>query len=98
MENTLAAYEPAEVAALLSGFVFQEKTDVEPVLPPKLLEGVAAILDIAERIGRVQDAHKLAAPDAKSSLKFGLAEAVYEWAKGMVRAPHPGVQRFSNTI
>ncbi|KAG9042495.1 hypothetical protein FS837_010810 [Tulasnella sp. UAMH 9824] len=83
LENTLASYEPEEVVALLSGFVFQEKTEVEPVLPPKLEEGRDVILGIADRVGRVQDLHKVAVPDSKSKLKFGLAEAVYEWAKGM---------------
>ena len=38
LENTLANYEPEEVVALLSGFVFQEKADAELVIPPKLLE------------------------------------------------------------
>lgn len=64
--------------------MFQEKTEVEPVLPPKLEEGRDVILGIADRVGRVQDFHKVAVPDSKSKLKFGLAEAVYEWAKGMV--------------
>ncbi|KAG8960223.1 hypothetical protein FRC03_006879 [Tulasnella sp. 419] len=83
LENTLALYEPEEVVALLSAFVFQEKTEVEPVLPPKLQEGCATILGIAGRVGRVQDKHKVSAPDFQTSLKFGLAEVVYEWAKGM---------------
>ncbi|KAG8987538.1 hypothetical protein FRB90_003297 [Tulasnella sp. 427] len=83
LENTLASYEPEEVVALLSGFVFQEKTDVEPTLPPKLEQGRDDILNIADRVGRVQDFHKVAVPDSRSKLKFGLAEVVYEWAKGM---------------
>jgi antiviral helicase SKI2 len=85
LENTLANYEPEEVVALLSAFVFQEKTDVEPVIPPKLEEGRDAILALADRVGRVQDTHKVAAADFQTALKFGLAEVVYEWAKGMVR-------------
>lgn len=84
LENTLASYEPEEVVALLSGFVFQEKSDSEPVLPPKLEAGRDVVLGIADRVGRVQDLHKVAVPDSKSKLKFGLAEVVYEWAKGMV--------------
>lgn len=80
----MALYEPEEVVALLSCFVFQEKTDVEPVLPPKLEEGRDLILSIAGRVGRVQDLHKVASPDWQSALKFGIAEVVYEWAKGMV--------------
>lgn len=86
LENTLANYEPEEVVALLSCFVFQEKTDVEPAMPPKLEEGCKAILAISDRVGRVQDAHKVAVEDFRSNLKFGLVEVVYEWAKGMVSA------------
>ena len=85
LENTFATYQPEEVVALLSCFVFQEKTDVEPVLPPKLEEGRDAILSISEWVGRVQDLHKVNAPEFQSTLKFGLIEVVYEWAKGMVR-------------
>ncbi|KAK7063867.1 ATP-dependent RNA helicase [Favolaschia claudopus] len=83
LENTLAGYEPEEVVALLSCFVFQEKTDVEPVISPRLEEGRAAILAISDRVGRMQDLHKVAAEDFRSNLKFGLVEVVYEWAKGM---------------
>lgn len=38
LENVFAAYEPEEVVALLSCFIFQEKTDVEPLLTSKLEE------------------------------------------------------------
>ncbi|THH29341.1 hypothetical protein EUX98_g4845 [Antrodiella citrinella] len=82
LENTLAAYEPEEVVALLSCFVFQEKTDVEPVIPPKLQEGRDAIMAISERVGRVQVRHKVPGEEFRA-LKFGLVEVVYEWAKGM---------------
>lgn len=70
--------------ALLSCFVFQEKTDVEPVIPPKLEEGRDAIIAISDRVGRLQDKHKVATEEFRSKLNFGLAEVVYEWAKGMV--------------
>ncbi|KAK0199046.1 antiviral helicase [Armillaria mellea] len=82
LENALAGYEPEEVVALLSCFVFQEKTDIEPVIPPRLEEGKAAILAISERIERLQDKHKVPVEDFRK-LKFGLVEVVYEWAKGM---------------
>ena len=84
LENALAAYGPEEVAALLSAFVFQEKTDVEPVIPPALQEGLEAIMRVAERVGRVQDRHKVPGEDFRQ-IKPGLVEVVYEWAKGMVR-------------
>ena len=83
LENTLASYDPEEVVALISCFVFQEKTDVEPVIPLKLQSGREAILAIADRVGKVQLSHKVG-EDLDARLKFGLVEVVYEWAKGMV--------------
>ncbi|KAJ2923033.1 hypothetical protein H1R20_g14061, partial [Candolleomyces eurysporus] len=83
LENVFASYEPEEVVALLSCFVFQEKTDVEPVVPPRLEEGREAISAISDRVERIQTLHKVASDDYKSILKFGLLEVVYEWAKGM---------------
>jgi antiviral helicase SKI2 len=84
LENTLAAYEPEEVVALLSSFVFQEKTAVEPVFPPRLEEGRDALQAILDRVAQVQDRHKVVSDENRWSLNFGLMEAVYEWAKGMV--------------
>jgi antiviral helicase SKI2 len=80
----LASYEPEEVVALLSCFVFQEKTDVQPEVPPKLKAGQDEIMKLADRVGRRQLANKVADPDFAGKLKFGLVEVVYEWARGMV--------------
>ncbi|KAF8510888.1 antiviral helicase [Hysterangium stoloniferum] len=82
LENTLAGYEPEEVVALISCFVFQEKTDVEPVIPPKLEAGRDAILAIVDRVDAVQLQHSVG-EDLSARVKFGLVEVVYEWAKGM---------------
>lgn len=38
LENILADFEPEEIVALLSCFVFQEKTDIEPEIPSRLKE------------------------------------------------------------
>jgi antiviral helicase SKI2 len=84
LENTLAAYEPEEVVALLSAFVFQEKTEVEPMFPPRLEEGRDELTAILERVTQVQNRHQVAADEHRWTLNFGLMEAVYEWAKGMV--------------
>lgn len=84
LENTLGGYEPEEVVALLSCFVFQEKTDAEPTLTPRLESGRDAIVAIADRVGAVQDLCKVVAEEHRTDLKFGLMEVVYEWAKGMV--------------
>ncbi|KAJ3044020.1 hypothetical protein HDV00_003549 [Rhizophlyctis rosea] len=85
LENFLADYEPAEIVALLSCFVFQEKSQNEPVLTPKLEKGVQTIKDIAIRVAETQyecglDVRR---EDALGGLKFGLVEVVYEWARGL---------------
>lgn len=86
LENTLAAYEPEEIVALLSAFIFQDKSDIEPVMSPQLQEAAEKLMAIADRVGGVQDRHKVSAADVEKKLKFGLVEVVYEWAKGMVSA------------
>ena len=84
----LAEYEPEEIAALISAFVFQEKTESVPLLTPRLEKGKAAIVRISERVNEVQIQHQVIlssedANDFESRPRFGLAEVVYEWARGM---------------
>jgi antiviral helicase SKI2 len=79
----LAGYSPEEVVALLSCFVFQEKTDVEPKLTEKLEEGKIALIAISDRVEAIQTSRKLAASEFRM-MKFGLMEVVYEWAQGTV--------------
>jgi antiviral helicase SKI2 len=84
----LADYTPEEIVALLSAFVFQEKTDVEPTLTASLERGVAAIVKISEKVNEIQTLHQviLSADDSNdfvSKPRFGMVEVVYEWARGM---------------
>ncbi|KAI8601786.1 NUC185 domain-containing protein [Dissophora ornata] len=85
LDNMLSEFEPEEIVALLSCFVCQEKNASEPVLTPQLAKGKDMILAIEMRMAEVQKAHGLesAAAPGTSMLKFGLAEVVYEWARGM---------------
>jgi antiviral helicase SKI2 len=85
LENFLADYEPAEIVALLSCFVFQEKSQSEPMLTGRLERGIEEIKKIATRVYEVQQACGLnvGASDALEGLRFGLVEVVYEWARGM---------------
>ena len=71
---------------MLSCFVFQEKTESEPLLSERLKKGRATILEIAERVGKVQDYWKVGAGEGEVQERFkpGLMEVVYEWARGMV--------------
>ncbi|KAM0275026.1 hypothetical protein ACHAQH_007632 [Verticillium albo-atrum] len=88
LDNVLADYEPAEIAALLSAFVFQEKTDNEPTLTGNLERGKQTIIDISEKVNNVQTIHQVIqstddSNDFTSRPRFGLMEVVYEWARGM---------------
>ncbi|MCJ1310801.1 hypothetical protein MMC25_004468 [Agyrium rufum] len=88
LENALSDYEPAEMVALLSAFVFQEKTDTEPTLTPALEKGKEMIIKISEKVNAYQTEHQviLSSDDSNdfvSRPRFGLVEVVYEWARGM---------------
>ncbi|KAL1967021.1 hypothetical protein VTN77DRAFT_3545 [Rasamsonia byssochlamydoides] len=88
LENVLAEYEPEEIVALLSAFVFQEKTENEPTLTPRLEKGKEAIIRISDKVNEYQILHQVIlssedANDFTSKPRFGLVEVVYEWAKGM---------------
>ncbi|OKL61921.1 hypothetical protein UA08_02605 [Talaromyces atroroseus] len=88
LENVLAEYEPEEIVALLSAFVFQEKTENEPTLTARLEKGKEAIIRIADKVNDFQILHQVIlssedSNDFTSKPRFGLMEVVYEWAKGM---------------
>lgn len=85
LENILADYTPEEVVALLSIFVFVEKTDSQPIIPPKLQTGLDVIYRIAEDVEREQGHAQVQYDEFKEKFKPGLVEVVYQWAKGMVR-------------
>jgi antiviral helicase SKI2 len=88
LENVLADYEPEEIVALLSSFVFQEKTDITPNITPALERGMETIVEISEKVNHYQTVHQviLSSDDSNdfvSRPRFGLVEVVYEWARGM---------------
>ncbi|KAF1813072.1 antiviral helicase [Eremomyces bilateralis CBS 781.70] len=88
LENALADYEPEEIVALLSAFVFEEKTDSEPTLTPRLEKGKNKIIEISNKVNRVQETYQviLSSDDSNdfvSKPRFGMVEVVYEWARGM---------------
>ena len=80
----MADYTAEEVVALLSIFVFVEKTDSQPVILPKLADGLEVIYRIADEVEREQDRFSVQYDEFREKFKPGLVEVVYEWAKGMV--------------
>lgn len=88
LDNVLADYEPAEIAALLSAFVFQEKSDSTPNLSGNLERARDKIIEISEKVNNVQTVHQVIQTSDESNdfacqPRFGLMEVVYEWARGM---------------
>jgi antiviral helicase SKI2 len=88
LENVLADYEPAEIAALLSAFVFQEKTTSVPRLTGNLERGMQTIVELSEKVNAIQTLHQVILTSDESNdfvcrPRFGLMEVVYEWARGM---------------
>lgn len=88
LDNVLAEFEPEEIVALLSAFVFQEKTESVPHLTPRLEKGQKAIIAISEKVNNLQVQNQVIqssedSNDFASQPRFGLAEVVYEWARGM---------------
>ncbi|WOO80266.1 Putative ATP-dependent RNA helicasec [Vanrija pseudolonga] len=83
LENVLASYTAEEAVALLSVFVFVEKTESEPKIEPKLLQGLDTIYRIADEVENCQLRRHVAFEDFREKFKPGLVEVVYEWARGM---------------
>lgn len=88
LDNVLADYEPAEIAALLSAFVFQEKSDMVPNLSSNLERGRNTIIEISEKVNAIQTKYQVIQTSEESNdfackPRFGLMEVVHEWARGM---------------
>lgn len=85
-ENVLANLEPEEIVAVLSALIFQEKTQSEPTLTPRLEDAREVVKRITESLGLIQLEQHLEIDPAvftKGALNFGLMEVVYEWSRGM---------------
>ena len=66
--------------------MFQEKSDNEPPLTPRLQAAKAQATAIAQSLGRLQAAHGLptSADDyLAQNLNFGVMDVVYDWARGV---------------
>ncbi|XP_028393122.1 helicase SKI2W-like [Dendronephthya gigantea] len=83
--NFFNGFEPAEVVALLSCFVFEQKKCGEPKLTEKLKKGKETILQTATKIATVEKKCGMdtSCEEFLQQFKFGLVEVVYEWARGM---------------
>ncbi|XP_026314967.1 helicase SKI2W [Hyposmocoma kahamanoa] len=79
--NVFTDKNPAEIAALLSCFVFQARTQVEQQLTEKLAEGVKAIEQIDAELSNIESKYLVGQFEGQQErLNFGLVRVVYEWA------------------
>ncbi|KAI5970688.1 SKI2 [Candida margitis] len=89
LDNFLGDFEPAEIVALLSCFVYEGRTqeDEPPLITPRLEKGKARIHEIAEKLLRVFIEKRVSLTseeeDFVESKRFALVNVVYEWANGL---------------
>ncbi|KAJ8723977.1 hypothetical protein PYW07_007957 [Mythimna separata] len=79
--NVFTDKTPAEIAALLSCFVFQARTQMDNQLTEKLTEGVKAIEQIDAELTAIESKYLVGQFEGQAErLNFGLVRVVYEWA------------------
>ncbi|KAG6800914.1 helicase SKI2W [Apis mellifera caucasica] len=78
LKNVLTVLQPAEIAALLSALIFQQRTDVEPNLTPELKRSCEEIKEIHAELEALEQHYQLV---TLQPLNFGLVEVVYDWAQ-----------------
>lgn len=88
LDNFLAEYEPEEIVALLSAFVFEGNTEVEgDNVTPRLDRGKARIQQIFNVTNGIFEKYQVSMTQEEADFcerkRFGLMEVVYEWARGM---------------
>ena len=82
--NILDPLNPPEAAAVLSSLVFQEKAEDNPALTSRMETARAEMEGLLRQLTALQEEDFGLQVDSKArpSLNFGLAAAVYEWARG----------------
>lgn len=87
LENAFQESEPAEIVALLSTMVFQERpvmsADELPktTLPETLQRGVKRMQEMALQLASLESAHGVPSTDLSTRLNYALVPVVYEWAR-----------------
>ena len=82
--NFFQTMAPDEICALLSCFVLEGKTEIEPRLAPGLTLAKKHLTDLANKLGALQsDMGVPITPQeyVEQNVQHGLMEVVYEWAR-----------------
>lgn len=89
LDNFLGDFEPEEIVALLSVFVYEGRTREEepPVVTPRLARGKKRIEEIYSKMLKVYEAHQIPLTREEAEFlekkRFALMNVVYEWARGL---------------
>lgn len=89
LDNFLGDFEPEEIVALLSCFVYEGRTNDEedPPITPRLEAGKAKILRITENLLKIYTQHQVSLTSEEEEFlerkRFALMNVVYEWARGL---------------
>ncbi|XP_011863393.1 PREDICTED: helicase SKI2W [Vollenhovia emeryi] len=78
LKNVLTVLQPAEIVALLSALIFQQRTEYEPQLPPNLTSACKIMTEVHAELEHLEQYYQLS---TLLPLNFGLVEVVYEWAQ-----------------
>lgn len=89
LDNFLGDFEPEEIVALLSCFVYEGRTKEEEPQPitPRLEKGRTKILEISERLLKIYTEYQVSLTSEEEEFlernRFALVNVVYEWARGL---------------
>lgn len=89
LDNFLGDFDPDEIVALLSAFVYEGKTskEDEPNITPRLERGKGKIQEIMGSMMGVFDKYQVTLTSEEQQFlernRFALVNVVYEWARGM---------------
>ncbi|KAK6453774.1 NUC185 domain-containing protein [Scheffersomyces xylosifermentans] len=89
LDNFLGDFEPEEIVALLSCFVYEGRTNEEepPLLTPRLEKGKERILHFASKLFKIYGEKSVIMTSEEEEFlerkRFALTNVVYEWARGL---------------
>lgn len=89
LDNFLGDFEPEEIVALLSVFVYEGRTREEepPIVTPRLVKGKKRIQEIYENMLAVYESNQVTLTQEETEFlekkRFAMVNVVYEWARGM---------------
>lgn len=89
LDNFLGDFQPEEIVALLSCFVYEGRTheEEEPPMTPRLEKGKNEIMKITEKLLKVYNQHQVSLTSEEEEFlerkRFALVNVVYEWARGL---------------